>query len=104
MPIVESRVATEHAADYLAKLGRHIERAAQSHSDSPLRVESSALHGTISFGAGTCTLDAEPAALLVRVTADDEESLQRVAGLVADRLQTFGRHEGLTVTWTSPGS
>jgi len=101
MLITESRVTTEHASDYLAKLCRHIERVAQSHSDARLRVERSALHGTVNFGAGTCTLDAEPTALLVRVHADNEESLQRIAGLVADRLETFGRHERLTLTWTT---
>ena len=66
-----------------------------------MRVERSARHSTVSFGAGTCTLDADPTALLVRVDADDEESLRRITGLIAERLQTFGRHEGLAVTWTS---
>ena len=52
-----------------------------------------------SFGWGSCTLQAHPQALLVRVEAADEEGLRRVEGLIAERLQTFGSREGLTVTW-----
>jgi hypothetical protein len=42
---------------------------------------------------------ASPGLLALRAEATDEESLRRIQGLLAARLQKLGWREGLTVTW-----
>jgi hypothetical protein len=94
-------IATERASDYLDKLCRHIQRIAQSHPDGQLQVERSPLQATASFGWGRCTVQATPEALTLHAEAGDEESLRRLEGLIASRLETFGKGERLTVTWSN---
>jgi hypothetical protein len=101
MLIAEARVETERPSRYLAQLCRHVSKVAQAHPQMEADVEWSEDSGVITFGwGGRCTLRADPGVLTLRAEAPDEENLRQIQQRVADRLQRFGRHDGLTVTWT----
>ena len=99
MLIAEARVETERSSRYLVHLCKHFEHKAPERPDVDLHVEWSDDHGRVSFGWGRCTLDADPRLLTLRAEAPDAESLQRVEDVVATLLETFGKRDGLTVTW-----
>jgi hypothetical protein len=61
--------------------------------------ECTATSGTISFGWGQCTMQATPGTLTLRAEAADEESLQRVQGIIARDIERFGKRNQLTVSW-----
>jgi hypothetical protein len=100
MLIAEARVETERSSRYLAQLCRHVQKVSQRNPDMQAHVEWSDDRGVISFRwGGRCTLRADPGTLTLRAEAPDEQSLRRVEDRVADRLEGFGRRDGLTVTW-----
>jgi len=87
-----SRVATERAERYRKQLA--------SHFGSKMEVTESP-GGTIltwSFG-GTTTMTVEPGALVLRVDAQDAETLDRVKDVTGRHLERFGDKDGLVVTW-----
>ncbi|WP_315832212.1 DUF2218 domain-containing protein [Bradyrhizobium prioriisuperbiae] len=110
---VEARIATEHAARYLALLCRHTSKMGQHLSSGhlsrsrhpkgappPMRqVEWSETSGTIRFGEGHCILQAEDNVLLLRVEAGTENALHQLQDGIAHRLETFGHREHVTVHW-----
>src|SRR5215475_7023126 len=120
MPAAQARISTERASRYLAQLcqhvasinakgpailrhrRRHAPHGAQQPAGTPPRAEWTETHGTISFPGGTITLQATPAALLLRADADTEQNLQRAQDLVSAHLARFGRRDQLTVTWHPP--
>lgn len=59
---------------------------AESHRDQ---------YGFADFGWGTCSMRAQPRALLLRAEAPDTEKLAWVQGVVASHLERFGSREGL---------
>ena len=127
MPAVEARIETGRSSRYLTQLCRHVDsiyaergshgerpglaqgrnaqgrnaqsRHAQDRPAEPPRVVWTEAAGTISFGDGTITLMADPAALILRAEAGSDESLQRAQELVTGLLARIGRRDGLTVTW-----
>jgi hypothetical protein len=121
MLIAEARVETDRPGRYLAQLCRHVEELAQArpreshertgargdemvdeHSRALPQVEWAGAHGIVSFGEGRCILRAEPGVLTLRVEARDEDTLRSAQQRVSDRLERFGRRDGLTVTWSPP--
>ena len=98
----EARVETKRSSRYLAQLCRHIGKLAQARAQMQGHAECSDDQGVISFGWGRCTLRADPGVLTLRAEAPDEESLRRLQGRVAERLELFGRREQLKVSWSSP--
>ncbi|MDE2166262.1 MAG: DUF2218 domain-containing protein [Alphaproteobacteria bacterium] len=113
MHTAEARIATEHAARYLAQLCRHTSKMGQrprsghlprsghtGDTPPPVRhVEWSDAIGTIRFGEGRCILQADDNALLLRVEAGTETALRRLQDGIAHRLETFGHREHLTIHW-----
>lgn len=103
MPTAEARVPTDRASRYLTQLCRHTNQMGRMrHAGSGPQVrhtESSDTTGTVHFGQGTCTLTAEPDALILRVDADDETTLRQLQDGITRRLETIGRRDRLTVTW-----
>jgi hypothetical protein len=100
MLIAEARVETDRSSRYLVQLCRHVSKAAHARAQMQAHVEWSDDRGVISFSWGRCTLRADSGVLTLRAEAPDEENLRQIQQRVADRLQRFGRHDGLTVTWT----
>lgn len=102
MLIGEARVETERSSRYLVQLCEHVSKVAQGPSQMDARVEWSEDRGSIEFGWGRCTLRAEPDVLNLRAEALNEEMLRRIEGMVAERLERFGRRDRLKVSWTTP--
>ncbi len=120
MATAEARIETERATRYLAQLCRHISNMsgktqhlrhgprmhlagpAQSGPDIRPHAEWSETRGIISFGGGKLTMQASTGALTLRAETDDEENLQQLQDLVAERLEKFGRRDHLKVNWRRP--
>lgn len=87
-----ARVATDRASRYVVQLCKHFAHKVDA--------EWSDDRGFADFGWGTCTLTAEPDALVLHAQAKDAESLGRVEHVVQDHAERFGVRDNLTVTWT----
>ena len=96
MLTAEARVPTDRAARYLHQLCSHASRLRHA---GPSAEATSDTTGQITFGTARCELTAGPAALTLRVTADDEEQLRTLQERVAHTLERVGRRDGLTVVW-----
>lgn len=108
MPTAETRVTTDRASRYLVQIRDHLgdlRRHGGHAHDATARppevqvVDGTDVHAVIVFGFGECTLDASDQALTVRVTATDDVTLRRLQSMLAERITTIGRRDGLTVTW-----
>ena len=58
----------------------------RARSRPPLHVEWSETHGTVTFGEGKITMQANPGALTLRAEAADEETLRRIQDLITGLL------------------
>jgi hypothetical protein len=115
MLTAEAHVQTDHASRYLVQLCRHAQqvhrmrhrpRAHGGGERQPPKVEHvewSDTRGTVNFGWGQCTMEANADTLTLRAEAADEESLQRVQDIIARDIERFGRRDHLTVTWNRLG-
>lgn len=110
MPTAEAQIPTDRASRYLVQFCRHTGQMNRlRHQPGPRHdsqappavehVESSDTDGVVHFGPGRVTLRADSNTLMVRVDADDADSLRRLQDGVARRLETIGRRDRLTVTW-----
>lgn len=114
MTIAEARIPTVRASRYLDQLCRHLSQMAQTRHQPPIRhgggdkppkiehIDYSDTYGTIRFAQGLCTLRATSDELMLRLEADDEDTLQRLQNGIAGRIEKIGRRDGLAVTWTRP--
>ena len=121
MLTAEAHVATEIASRYLVQLCRHFDHVigpgrredvvdqhrqasdkAQADPELRAHVEWSDTEGTVDFGWGRCTLQADTGALTLRAVGNDEASLQRVQDLIVEHLERFGARDHLKVNW-QPG-
>jgi hypothetical protein len=80
-----ARVPTANGARYLQQLCKH-----WSHK---LDVQLSENEGIVRFPAAVATMKADPEALTVSVEAQDDETLQRMKGVVASHLDRFAFKE-----------
>lgn len=99
MLVAAARIEIERPGRYLVQLCQHVEHLARSHDEMRARVEWSEQEGVIDFGWGRCVLTSEPGSLSLRAEADSEAGLRRMQQRVTERLERFGRNDGLTVTW-----
>ena len=67
-------------------------------------IEQSGSHARIEFDWGQLLLSTTAAELIVHVQAGDAEALARGQALIARRIATIGRRDGLTVAWQPPRS
>ena len=109
MPSARTEVSTERAGRYLVQLCKHLTQishhglhdAAPGISGPPQmrHVEWTDDHGVIEFTSGRCTLDVQDQSLIITITADGADDLQRMQQLFATRLETIGGRDNLTVHW-----
>jgi hypothetical protein len=85
MAFETARVPTANGARYLQQLCKH-----WSHK---LEVQLSDDEGIVRFPNAVATMKADADALTVRVEADDDETLQRMKGVVASHLDRFAFKE-----------
>jgi hypothetical protein len=96
MPTAEAHIPTDRAARYLQQLCSHASRIGHA---GPRTEATSGTTGRITLGDAYCDLTAEPAALTLRVTADDEQQLRGLQEAVTRTLERVGRRDGLAVVW-----
>jgi hypothetical protein len=89
-----AHVATDAAPRYARQLVSHLGRK--------VPVADTADGQRLTFEFGTGDVRAEPAALVLIATAEDEASLARVEDVLGRHLERFGRRNELSVTWTRP--
>ena len=93
MALETARVPTANGTRYLQQLCKH-----WSHK---LDVQLSENEGIVRFPAAVATMKADPAALTVSVEAEDDETLQRMKGVVASHLDRFAFKEApLPFEWS----
>lgn len=91
MPSSRADVATEHASRYLQQLCKH-----WAHK---FPVEFDPNRGTIELTTGRTVMDADAARLSIRVSAADDEALERLEAVVADHIKRFAFREELAFDW-----
>jgi hypothetical protein len=93
MPASQATIVTTSASRYLQQLCKH-----WSHRFS---VEFDATAGKVPFSAENfLDLAAEPGTLVMTLTVEKPEDLERMQNVVADHLKRFAFREELDVTWT----
>lgn len=85
---------TEHASRYLQQLCKHF--------NHKIEVQFDETSGTAQFPFGPATLTATQDELIVDLTAETEEGLERGRGAIDSHLKTFAFREGFTtMNWAS---
>ncbi|MBB3290561.1 MULTISPECIES: DUF2218 domain-containing protein [Rhizobium] len=89
-----SNVKTDHASRYLQQLCKH-----WSHRFS---VEFNATAGRVPFSAESfLDLAAQPGNLIMTLTVEKPEDLERMQNVVVDHLKRFAFREELDVSWAA---
>lgn len=92
----EARVVTAHASRYLQQLCKHFAHKLPETTFDPTK-------GRLPFPFGVCDLDTvatpDALALVLRLTADTAEDLERLQSVVASHLERFAFREELAVAW-----
>ncbi|MER8105002.1 DUF2218 domain-containing protein [Kitasatospora sp. NPDC094016] len=92
MPRSEARVTTDRPARYAKQLAAHMGRKIEAtFSEGTGR-------GTLVFGAGTATLEAQADALLLAVEGE-RENLPGLEDVVGRHLVRFGARDELVIEW-----
>jgi uncharacterized protein len=91
-----ARVPTDKSATYMKQLCRHFGHR--------VRTDWTDESGRIEFDFGVCELRAEPDALVLAGTADDDESVTRLENVVGSHLERFAHREELHVSWSRADS
>ncbi|MBI1379210.1 MAG: DUF2218 domain-containing protein [Frankiales bacterium] len=84
-------VATGSPERYARQLASHLGRKAEVHEEAD--------GVRLLLAGGECLLSPASAALELRATAADAETLDRVTQVVGAHLERFGRRHELEVTW-----
>ncbi|MFI8460275.1 DUF2218 domain-containing protein [Kitasatospora sp. NPDC085464] len=92
MPVSTARVTTDRPGRYAKQLAAHMGRKIEA------AYSEEAGRGTLVFGAGTATLEAQPDALLLTVEGE-RENLPGLEDVVGRHLVRFGARDELVVEW-----
>lgn len=91
MPMSRAEIATESGARVMNRLCKH-----WAHK---LAVEQGEEESRVTFEEGSCVLRVEPGKLVVAVEALDEETLDRLEGVVDAHLQRMAGDAALAIVW-----
>ncbi|MCC5884096.1 MAG: DUF2218 domain-containing protein [Halomonas sp.] len=91
MPMSRAEIATESGARVMNRLCKH-----WAHK---LEVEQGEVESRVTFADGSCVMRIEPGRLLVAIEALEEESLDRLEGVVDSHLQRMAGDEELVIVW-----
>ncbi|MFF1792150.1 DUF2218 domain-containing protein [Kitasatospora sp. NPDC058243] len=92
MPRSEARVTTDRPTRYAKQLAAHMGRKIEATFSEETGC------GTLVFGAGTATLEAQPDALLLTVEGE-RENLPGLEDVVGRHLVRFGARDELVIEW-----
>ena len=93
MSTASSSVPTANGAKYLQQLCKHWRHK--------FEVELSDHSGIVRFSDGTATMKADANALVITIEADDEQTVERLKGVVARHLNRFAFREApMPFAWT----
>ena len=84
-------VQTDKSLRYLKALCNHFNRKVEANYSGNL--------GKVTFPFGQCVMEATEDALLIDVSAANDEWFERTKFVVADHLIRFGEKDDLTVEW-----
>jgi hypothetical protein len=101
MATAHARIATPRAVRYGQQLCQHLDQLSRRRPEMQIRVEWSASQGLIHIGPGRCNMDATADALSLQVTAPNDTVLGQLTGRIGERLERFGRRDGLVVSWAT---
>ena len=87
-------VTTDTPARYISRLCKHFAHKIPVSFDEQ--------QGSIEFGAGMATLQAEDQGLRLRVESASREDLQRLEGIVSSHFERFAWRDALALDW-QPG-
>ena len=91
MPMSRAEIATESGARVMKRLCKH-----WAHK---LEVEHKEGQGRVTFADGSCLMQAEADRLVVAIESLEEESLDRLEGVVASHLERMAGDEALDIVW-----
>src|SRR5262245_25161870 len=89
--IATAIIPTANAAAYIRRLCRHFAHKIPATFDDT--------QGHAPFAMGTCTMQAAPDTLTLRVEAEDQAAVARVQDIVMTHLMQFAHQEQLSVAW-----
>ena len=93
MSTASASVPTANGAKYLQQLCKHW--------SNKFEVELSDHSGIVRFSDGTATMKADANALVITIEADDEQTVERLKGVVARHLNRFAFREApMPFAWT----
>lgn len=113
MPTIEARVATDRPSRYLQQFCKHAsamgDGRGRTHRKPPHAPDRSLLvaaaewtetRGVVTFTpSGRCTLTTGAGVLIVRIDADDADTLRLIQRVVSDDFARFGQRDGVDVRW-----
>jgi hypothetical protein len=114
MATSEARIHTDRASRYLVQICEHLnhlrhlphaDHGAAAHDRPTLTapVTWTQSHGVATFDCGTVTFTADADTLELRAAFDSDAHLSRLETLLADRIETIGRRDQLTLIWQRIG-
>lgn len=104
----EGAVCTDRAERYVEQLCghldhlRHVPAASHGQRSTPRILEPVQRDdgvATVAFDIGSLRMQATPGELRLLVEADEASDLDLLQALIAHRVTTIGRRDGLTITW-----
>lgn len=96
----EAFVSTDRPDRYLKQLCVHLEQLESRHPGVGPQVHCSEDRAEIHLGQARCEMLPLDGALLLRAESVDEATLGEIAARIAERLETIGRRDAVTVTWS----
>ena len=92
----KSIVKTEKGGRYMKALVNHFSRKVEAIYDGNF--------GSISFGFGRCSIEAQDNSLIFTAESDTQPKLHQVEGIIDSHLKRFMQDESITLEWETAQS
>jgi hypothetical protein len=95
----EGELKTAQAGELLAQVCRQFRERANAQPELKVAVELSETRGSVDFGWGRCTLEADSEALHLRVEAEQAEDLERLQELLTRHVERHSSAAQTALVW-----
>lgn len=86
-----AKIETQEGSNYIGKLCRHFRHKIEtSYTEN---------EGKAIFPKGICVMTATPRELMLEIDAPDQETVEKIQGVLERHLVKFAFRENLTITW-----